>query len=110
MILLRLVLFVDVLIKAKLKGFQGYTQWCGLSCWQKESYNLQKKLVDAIFTQPPLGLFLKKFQKCIAFHFPYAMLHNCGKQSASLYTGEEDMKGMVSLQIIDTELQSADLK
>ena len=38
------------------------------------------------------------------------MFNNHRKQSASLYTGEEDMKGMVSLQIIDTELQSADLK
>ena len=84
--------------------------WTELLTKRELQYNLQKKLVDAIFTQPPLGLFLKKFQKCIAFHFPYAMLHNCGKQSASLYTGEEDMKGMVSLQIIDTELQSADLK
>ena len=46
----------------------------------------------------------------IAFHFPYAMFNNRRKQSASLYTGEEDMKGMVSLQIIDTELQSVDLK
>lgn len=53
---------------------------------------------------------LTKFQKCIAFHFPYAMFNNRRKQSASLYTGEEDMKGMVSLQIIDTELQSVDLK
>lgn len=84
--------------------------WTELLTKRELQYNLPKKLVDAIFTQPPLGLFLKKFQKCIAFHFLYAMLHNCGKQSASLYTGEEDMKGMVSLQIIDNELQSADLK
>ena len=76
----------------------------------KRELQSTKKLVDAIFTQPLLGLFLKKFQKCIAFHFPYAMFNNRRKQSASLYTGEEDMKGMVSLQIIDTELQSADLK
>lgn len=84
--------------------------WTELLTKRELQYNLQKKLVDAIFTQPPLGLFLKKFQKCIAFHFPYAMFNNRRKQSASLYTGEEDMKGMVSLQIIDTELQSADLK
>ena len=84
--------------------------WTELLTKRELQYNLQKKLVDAIFTQPPLGLFLKKFQKCIAFHFPYAMFNNHRKQSASSYTGEEDMKGMVSLQIIDTELQSADLK
>lgn len=49
--------------------------WTELLTKRELQYNLQKKLVDAIFTQPPLGLFLKKFQKCIAFHFPYAMLH-----------------------------------
>ena len=44
--------------------------WTELLTKRELQYNLQKKLVDAIFTQPPLGLFLKKFQKCIAFHFP----------------------------------------
>lgn len=75
----------------------------------KRELQSTKKIGCNIYTATLRAVF-KKISKVHSFHFPYAMFNNHRKQSASLYTGEEDMKGMVSLQIIDTELQSADLK